>query len=65
MKEIALMIHDDVVISTISGTLDMLEHTNRFYEAQGQPRPFQVILVGENDCNDLFQIAAPYGPSIA
>jgi transcriptional regulator GlxA family with amidase domain len=60
MKEIALLIHDDVVISTISGTLDMLEHTNRYYEAQGLPRAFQVILVGESSSNDLLQIAAPY-----
>lgn len=60
MKEIALLIHKDVVLSTISGTLDMLEHTNRFLEACDKPRAFSVTLVGESASNDLLPVAAPY-----
>ncbi|TDW95746.1 GlxA family transcriptional regulator [Dinghuibacter silviterrae] len=60
MKEIALLIHKDVVLSTISGTLDMLEHTNRYLEASGKPRAFSVTLVGESASNDLLPVAAPY-----
>lgn len=60
MKDIAIIIHKDVVLSTISGALDMLEHTNRYLEASGKPRAFSVILVGESETNSLLPVAAPY-----
>lgn len=60
MKDIAILIHKDVLLSTITGALDMLEHTNRYLAAQGKPRAFGVTLVGENATNNLLPVAAPY-----
>ena len=54
------MIHEDVVLSSISGTVDMLGHTNQYLQAMGEPPAFKVWLVGSGDRNDLFPLAAPY-----
>ncbi|HEY0272129.1 MAG TPA: helix-turn-helix domain-containing protein [Chitinophaga sp.] len=60
MKTIALLLHEDVVLSTVSGALDMFYHTNRYFEANGKPPPFMVHLVGECATNTLLQFPDRY-----
>lgn len=53
MKEIALLIHEDVTLSTVTGAMDMLIHTNNFFRHTGKPLPFKIILVGSKPVNDV------------
>jgi len=52
MKEIALIIHEDVTLSTITGAMDMLIHTNRFFQHLYKHQPFKIILACEKIKND-------------
>lgn len=52
MKRIALLLHEDAVLSTVTGAMDMLIHTTRYLAAQGQP-PFEILLAGEQPRNTL------------
>jgi len=60
MKEIAILIHEDAVFSTVSGAMDMLIHTNRFFHESGRPVPFKIMLVGEAAENQYLHNPEPY-----
>jgi len=47
MKEIALIIHEEATLSTVTGAMDMLIHTNRLFELSGKPLPFKLIIASE------------------
>ena len=53
MMKIALLLHEDVVLGTITGALDMFTQTNRYFREAGKPLPFQVMLVGERPANQF------------
>jgi len=52
MKEIALIIHKDATLSTVTGAMDMLIHTNNLFRQLNKPQPFNIILACENAIND-------------
>jgi len=54
MMKIALLAHEDVILSTITGALDMFVQTNRYFQEAGKPAPFQIMLVGEGPGNEFF-----------
>ena len=56
MKEIALVIHEDATLSTITGAMDMFIHTNSLYQQIGKSQPFKLILAGEKENNSLLPI---------
>jgi len=56
MKEIALVIHEDATLSTITGAMDMFIHTNSLYQQTGKSQPFKLILAGEKENNSLLPI---------
>jgi transcriptional regulator GlxA family with amidase domain len=56
MKQIALIIHEDATLSTVTGAMDMFIHTNNLFKHTGKPLPFKLILAGEKDKNDLFPV---------
>jgi transcriptional regulator GlxA family with amidase domain len=60
MREIALIIHEDVTLSTLTGAMDMLIHTNGLFQQSGKPLPFKIVLAGEKTSNDFLQIPAPF-----
>jgi transcriptional regulator GlxA family with amidase domain len=60
MKEIAILIHEDAVFSTVSGAMDMLIHTNRLFQESGKPLPFKIMLVGEEAENKFLRNPEPY-----
>jgi len=60
MKEISLLIHEDAVLSTVSGPLDMFIHTNRYLESIGKPYAFSISLVREKAGNDMVRVSAPF-----
>src|ERR1700685_3054421 len=53
MKEIALVIHEDATLSTITGAMDMLIHTNRLFQHSGKPQPFKITLAHEKNDHHL------------
>ncbi|MCR8560896.1 helix-turn-helix domain-containing protein [Mucilaginibacter sp. BJC16-A38] len=60
MKEVAILIHEDAVFSTVSGAMDMLIHTNRLFHESGKPMPFKITLVGEGNENAYLHNPEPY-----
>ena len=56
MKEIALVVHEDATLSTITGAMDMFIHTNSLYQQTGKSQPFKLILAGEKENNSLLPI---------
>jgi transcriptional regulator GlxA family with amidase domain len=56
MKEIALVIHEDATLSTITGAMDMFIHTNSLFQQTGKSQPFKLILAGTADDNNLLTI---------
>jgi len=60
MKEIAILIHEDAVFSTVSGAMDMFIHTNRFFHESGRPLPFKITLVGPLAENKYLRNPEPY-----
>jgi transcriptional regulator GlxA family with amidase domain len=56
MKEIALVIHEDATLSTITGAMDMFIHTNILYQQTGRPQPFKIILAGDKSANNLLPV---------
>ena len=60
MKEIALVIHEDATLSTVTGAMDMLIHTNRLFQATGKAQPFNIVLAGEKENTSLL----PVNPSL-
>jgi len=59
MKEIALIIHEEATLSTVTGAMDMLIHTNRLFELSGKPLPFKITIVSETS-NDHILPASPF-----
>jgi transcriptional regulator GlxA family with amidase domain len=54
MKEIALIMHPDATLSTVTGAMDMFIHTNTFFRRSDKPLPFNIVLAGEKiDANLL------------
>ncbi len=58
MKEIALIIHDDATLSTVTGAMDMFIHTNMLFRQSGKPEPFKIVLAGEKPNNDILPSGA-------
>jgi len=56
MKEIALIIHEDATLSTITGAMDMFIHTNSLYQQTGKSQPFKLIVAGQSAENNLLPI---------
>ncbi len=61
MKQIALIIHEDATLSTVTGAMDMFIHTNRLFQHSGKPLPFELVLTGERPLNDIL----PAGPFVS
>ena len=61
MKEVALIIHEDATLSTVTGAMDMFIHTNRLFQHSGKPLPFKLVLAGEKHVNDVL----PAGPFVS
>jgi transcriptional regulator GlxA family with amidase domain len=59
MKEIALIIHEDATLSTITGAMDMLIHTNRLFQHSGKPQPFKIVLAVEKSNDHLLHVPTP------
>lgn len=51
MKKIALVVHEDAVLSSISCVLDLFAGTNQILAIAGKPAAFEVELVGERSDN--------------
>ena len=60
MKEIALIMHEDVTLSTFTGAMDMLIHTNTLFQQSGKPLPFKIVLAGEKTNDNIIQVQAPF-----
>src|SRR6266567_4975193 len=58
MKEIALIIHEDVTLSTVTGAMDMLIHTNRLFQQLYKHQPFKIVLACEKPIDDPMLIQA-------
>jgi len=56
MKEIALVIHEDATLSTVTGAMDMFIHTNSLYQQTGKSQPFKLVLAGEAENNNLMPV---------
>ena len=56
MKEIALVIHEDATLSTVTGAMDMFIHINRLFQQTGKSQPFKLILAGEEENNNLMPV---------
>jgi hypothetical protein len=60
MKEIALIIHEDVTLSTVTGAMYMLIHTNSLFQQLHKQQPFKIVLAGEKSDNNLLQMPSPF-----
>jgi transcriptional regulator GlxA family with amidase domain len=60
MREIAIIIHEDVTLSTVTGAMDMLIHTNNLYQHTGKPLPFKIVLACAQPQDNLITISSPY-----
>jgi transcriptional regulator GlxA family with amidase domain len=47
MKEVALLIYEDAILSAVAGALDLLAGVNRYMETAGRPPAFRLSLVVE------------------
>jgi transcriptional regulator GlxA family with amidase domain len=61
MKEIALIIHEEATLSTVTGAMDMLIHTNRLFELSGKPLPFKLTIADDRSSDRLL----PAGPFVS
>jgi len=60
MKEIALIVHEDATLSTVTGAMDMLIHTNNLFKQTAKPLPFNIVLAGEKPVNNLLTVSSPF-----
>jgi len=60
MKNVALLIHDDVVLSTVAGPMDMFIHTNRYLQQEGEGPFFNIVLVGDKPYTEHANIPVCY-----
>ncbi|MFI5139427.1 MAG: GlxA family transcriptional regulator [Sphingobacteriales bacterium] len=58
MKEIALIVHEDATLSTVTGAMDMLIHTNNLFRQLNKPQPFNIVLACEKAINDPLFVPA-------
>jgi transcriptional regulator GlxA family with amidase domain len=56
MKEIALIIHEDATLSTVTGAMDMFIHINSLYQQTSKSQPFKLMLAGEKESNNLLPV---------
>jgi len=59
MKEIALIMHEDATLSTVTGAMDMLIHTNGLFRRSGKPLPFKIVVAVENKNSNPLQMTSP------
>lgn len=60
MKEIALLIYEDTVLSSIAGVLDLFAGTNRILQEAGAPPAFRVTLVSDKGNNPSMHIPGQF-----
>ncbi|MDP9046684.1 MAG: helix-turn-helix domain-containing protein [Bacteroidota bacterium] len=60
MKQVALIVHEDATLSTVTGAMDMLIHTNNLFKHTGKPLPFNITLAGEKPANDMLAVSSPF-----
>jgi len=60
MKIISILIHEDAILSAVSGPLDILTTTNRFLQKMGKPAAFKVELVSEKFKNIQLYLPAQF-----
>lgn len=60
MIDVSILIHEDVVLSSACGPLDILTRTNQILAEHGQPARFQVELVSEKTKNILLSDPAQF-----
>lgn len=60
MITVSILIHEDVVLSSACGPLDILTRTNQILAAHGKPPKFQVELVSEKTKNILLSDPAQF-----
>lgn len=60
MKEIALIVHEDATLSTVTGAMDMLIHTDNLFNQTAKPLPFNIVLTGEKPLNDMLTVTSPF-----
>ncbi|MEX0646822.1 MAG: helix-turn-helix domain-containing protein [Balneolaceae bacterium] len=59
-KKVSLLIFEDIVLTSVSGTLDILTGTNECFKDMKQPLPFEVELVSEKLKNIQVQLPAQF-----
>src|SRR5271155_1673570 len=59
MKEIVLIIHEDVTLSTVTGAMDMLIHTNNLFKQNKKPLPFNITMAGGLNENKVLPLSSP------
>ncbi len=60
MKEIVLIIHEDATLSTVTGAMDMLIHTNNLFKQNKKPLPFKITMAGELGENTVLPLSSPF-----
>jgi transcriptional regulator GlxA family with amidase domain len=60
MRNLVIIIHEDVVLSSVSGILDLLNAANEIADAKNHSRPFSVDLVGEKLKNVQLNASAQF-----
>jgi transcriptional regulator GlxA family with amidase domain len=60
MRKLCVLIHEDVIHSSVSGVLDLLNAANELADAWNKPRPFQVELIGERLKNIQLDASAQF-----
>lgn len=60
MKDICFIIYDEVILSNVSGVLDMLTATNGFLESCGKEPVFNIRLVSEKPIHTPMYVPSPF-----
>lgn len=60
MKKIAMLVYEDVILSSASGVMDMLIGTNRLLQGEGESPAFEITLVSEKIRNIQLQVPAQF-----
>lgn len=60
MKRIAMLVYEDVILSSASGVMDLLIGTNRVLQEAGEPPAFEISLVSEKIRNIQLNVPAQF-----
>ncbi|MEZ0540838.1 GlxA family transcriptional regulator [Fibrella arboris] len=60
MKTISLLVYEDAVLASISGVIDLLVATNGYAQQIGQPAPFRLELVSEQQKHIQLNVPAQF-----